>query len=121
MNKRGVSTEIIIMIAFLVLAVLVVLLLVNKARTIVGEEEYADAYAKNIALTVNSMLFSDYYPEVKFSIPDDFKVEILDDRVLVKINDIEKEHRFIPDKEYTINMKREKNNLILTKVKNGKL
>ncbi len=117
MDKRGVAFRQIVMITYLVMAVIVVLSLSLRAKYIVSEEEYIDAYSKNIALTVNSMLYSDYDVEVKFRINSLFKIDILDDKVKVSTNNFEKEYDFIPDKNFKIDYKRDGNDLILKKVK----
>ncbi len=117
MNKQGVYFRQIVMIFYLVVAVVVILTLVQKARYVISDEDYVSAYSKNIALTINSMFYSDYNPEVTFLIPSTFKVDILNDKVIVSISDTTQEYNFIPDNNFRIDFSRESDKLILKKVK----
>lgn len=105
------------MIAYLLMAVFVVLSLSLRAKYIAGDEEYADAYSKNIALTINSMLYTDYDAEVEFRINSLFKIDILDDKVKVSVLDAVREYSYIPDGKFKIESEREGNKLVLRKVK----
>lgn len=116
MNKRGVIFRQIVMIFYLIMAVVVVLTLIQRARYVVNDEEYVDAYSKIIALTINGMFYSDYNTTVSFDIPSMFKIDVLYDGVKVSTADIEKEHNFIPDNKFKIEVLRELNNLTLKKV-----
>ena len=73
MNKRGQAFfGQIKWIFYLTLAVLVVLILIQKAKYVSNEEQYVNAYSKNIAMTVNSLLYTDYETTVEFIIIDMF-------------------------------------------------
>ncbi len=104
------------MIFYLIMAVIVVLTLIQRARYVVNDEEYVDAYSKIIALTINSMFYSDYSPEVSFDIPSMFKIEVLYDGVRVSLAEMEKEYHFIPDNKFKIKVVRETDKLTLKKV-----
>jgi hypothetical protein len=116
MNKRGVIFRQIVMIFYLVMALIVVVTLIQRAKYVVNDNEYVDAYSKILALTINSMFYSDYDVEVSLNIPSLFKVDILGDKVKVNIGEIEDEHNFIPDNKFKIEIEREDNNLTLKKV-----
>lgn len=117
MNKQGVYFRQVVMVFYLVVAAIVMLTLVERARYVIDDLEYVDAYSKNIALTINSMFYSDYNPEVTFIIPPDFKINILDNKVKVSIFYTEGEYDYIPDNNFKINSSRESDKLILRKVK----
>ena len=117
MNKRGVAFRQIVLIFYLILAVIVVFTLVQRSRFVVSEEQYVDAHSKHVAMTVNSLLYSDYETVVDFLILDMFKVEILDDIIRVSTTQYEKEYDFIPDSDYKVEVKRDGSKLVLRKVK----
>lgn len=118
MDKKGVVFyKQVRLVFYLILAVLVVFTLIQRSRYVVSEEQYVEAYSKHIAMTVNTLLYSDYETEVDFIILDMFKVEILDDKVRVSTTEHEKEYDFILDSKFKIGMERSENRLILRKVK----
>ena len=117
MDKRGLAFRQIVLIFYLIMAVIVIFTLIQRAKLTVGAEEKVDAYSKIIALTINSMFYSDYSVEVNFDIPKEFKIEILGDKVKVGFLDIEDEYYYIPDNNFKIDYKREGGKLILKRVK----
>lgn len=121
MNKRGSTTKLIIWIAFLLVAVIVVFTLIQRARYVARDEEYVDAYSKIIALTINSMLYHDYDVVVELNIPSVFKVEVLENKVTVSISETKDEYEFIPDNKFKVNILRGKDKLILRKVENDRV
>ena len=117
MNKRGKTFRQLVLIFYLIMAIIVVFSLGIRAKNVVSAEEKADAYSKNIALTINSMFYSDYNPRVEFNIDSFYDIKILENKVVVSFEEKTEEYNYIPDKDFKINFKREKDKLILEKVK----
>ena len=118
MNKQGMAYWQIIFAFYLVVAIIVILILGLRAKYVLSDEDYVDAYSKITALTITSMFYSDYYDmEVVLDVPKLFDVEILDDEVKVSLGGTEKEYNYIPSKNFKINAERKGDKLILKKVK----